>query len=108
MDVIAFYCLTGCGWDLQATNLDSHHVVRTRILAFVRLTRSLEAAKAAYRAGRPEAARRLPRLTRSGRSELAVDVTRACSWSRPSRLAARPTGRRVLGAWGGSLAVLGF
>src|ERR1051325_6680368 len=33
---------------------------------------------------RPQlAARRLPRLTRSGRSELAADVTRACSWSRP-------------------------
>src|ERR1043165_4500244 len=43
-----------------------------------------------------EAARRLPRPTRSGRSELAADVTRACSSRRPRRLAAGPADRRFL------------
>jgi hypothetical protein len=38
------------------------------------------------------AARRLPRPTRSGRSELAADVPRACSWSRPRRLRRRANG----------------
>ena len=50
-----------------------------------------------------EAARRLPRLT-SGRSELAADVTRACSSRRPRRLAAGPTDRRFLSACEGSWA----
>ena len=44
------------------------------------------------------AARRLPRLTRSGRSEVAADVTRACSWSRPRRLRRRARARRPLSA----------
>jgi len=51
-----------------------------------------------------EAARRLPRPTRSGRSEMAADVPRACSSSRPRRLAAGPTDRRLLSACEGSWA----
>src|ERR1043165_2721285 len=39
-----------------------------------------------------EAARRLPRPTRSGTSELAADVPRACSSSRPRRLGRRASG----------------
>src|ERR1043165_8398867 len=39
-----------------------------------------------------KAARRLPRPTRSGRSELAADVPRACSSSRPRRLGRRADG----------------
>src|ERR1041384_4956066 len=53
-----------------------------------------------------EAARRLPRLTRSGRSELPAGVTRAGSSRRPRRLAAGPTDRRFLSACEGSWAAI--
>jgi len=44
------------------------------------------------------AARRLPRLTLEWQERTAADVTRACSSSRPRRLAAEPTDRRFLSA----------
>jgi len=45
-----------------------------------------------------EAARRLPRLTREWQERTAADVPRACSSSRPRRLAAGPGDRRFLSA----------